>query len=171
MCDPVTITVLAGAALATSIGGTVMGINSAIQQGKFAKGMANYQASLARNRAARAIQAGEFQAADAMQRRKQLAAEGQVAFAGNGVLLDTSPTSAPNMWDQDQAAARAFEVANIRDSARAEAWGHSTQATMDVLQGSMARKGATMDAWGIGLKGAGDAIGKGLNTYEAYQKT
>jgi hypothetical protein len=166
MCDPVTVGVALAVSLNAAIAGAGISAYSAIQQGRFQKGMAKYQAKLSRNRAARAVQAGEFEAAANAQKRRQIAAAGQASFAQNGVLLDGAPTSAPNLWDQDQAAAAAFEAANIRDSARAVAWGHSTQATMDTLQGSMARKSATYSAWGSALSGVSSVAG----TASAFRK-
>lgn len=160
MCDPIT---LGSLAIVTTVAAGGISANAAIQQGKFQKGMANYQATLNRNRAERAIKAGEFSAADTLQRRQQLAATGQTAFAANGILLDASPTSAPNMWDQDQAAARAFEVANIRDSARAEAWGYETNAQMQILQGSMDRRAASSQAWGSMLSASASAFSQGAS--------
>jgi len=178
MCDPVTLTATTawvaansgaiwgtGLAITAAAAGTGMSMNASRQQAKFSSGMAKYQADLNRNRAERAIKQGEFQAADTIQRRQQLAATGQTAFAANGLLLDDSPTSAPNMWDQDQAAARAFEAASIRDAARAEAWGFESQAQMDVLQGSMARKAAKNEAWSTGLSGAGSIIKSASSLY------
>ena len=170
MCDPITLTATTawvaansgliwgtGLAITAAAAGTGMSMAASAQQSKFASGMAKYQAGLNRNRAERAVKQGEFAAADAIQRRQQLAASGQVAFAGNGLLLDASPTSAPNMWAQDQAAARAFEVASIRDSASAEAWGYESNAHADLLQGSMARNAAKNDALGSLLSFGGKA--------------
>jgi len=145
-----------GAAAAVTSAG--MSAYSAHQQGKFQSDMAKYQAKLATHRAAIATQEGAREAAEAAQRRRQAAASGLVQFAGNGLLIDQTPTSAPNLWEQDQMAELAREQFNIRRNAELAAWGYSTQGQMDSAQGQMASAAGRLGTASSLIGGVGSSI-------------
>jgi len=159
MCDPVSITL--GVAAAAMLAGTGMSIYAAQQQGKFQKDMANYQADLARQRAKLAGQNAEIQAARLAEQRRMATAAGMTEFAANGMLIDGDPNSAPNVWEQDMAAETAWQQEELRTQALYEAWGFNANASMLTAQGSMARRGATLDMWGTGLSGIGSSAAMG----------
>ena len=152
---PVTLAIIATAAAVTAAG---ISAYSAHQQGKFQSDMAKYQAKLATHRAAIATQEGAREAAEAAQRRRQDDASGLVQFAGNGLLIDQAPTSAPNLWEQDQMAELAREQFNIRRNAELAAWGYSTQGQMDSAQGQMAYAAGRLGAASALIGGVGSSI-------------
>ena len=163
---PVTMTVIAATAIAAGAG---MSAYASQQQGKFQKDMMNYQADLARQRARIAGQNAEIQAQRLAQQRRMETAAGMTEFAANGMLIDGDPNSAPNVWEQDMAAETAWQQEELRTQAMYEAWGFNANASMLTAQGSMARRGATMEMWGTGLSGLGRAAGYGAQGYGAYQ--
>jgi hypothetical protein len=162
MCDP------ASAAALLALGGasinvvqTGLGIQAARMQGKFQKDMANYQADLERQRAGIAKKNAEVQAHRLAVQRRMETASGLTDFAANGLLIDGDPNSAPNVWEQDMAAETAWQQEELRTQAMYEAWGFNANAGMLTAQGSMARRGATLERWGAGLSGAGSALATG----------
>lgn len=159
---PVTLAVIATAAAVTAAG---ISAYSAHQQGKFQSDMAKYQAKLATHRAAIATQEGAREAAEAAQRRRQADASGLVQFAGNGLLIDQTPTSAPNLWEQDQMAELAREQFNIRRNAELAAWGYSTQGQMDSARGQMAYAAGRLGAASALIGGVGSSIQAGAAGY------
>jgi len=153
------------------LAGAGLGIYSSMQAGKFNRDMGRYQAKLNEQRAARAEQSGQQEALQESLRRRQLIASGKTAFAANGVLLDSAPASAPNLWEQDQAAQLAYDRQVILDNAAAEAWGFSTQAKMDRASAKMAMTSAKYQAWAAaigGIGGAAGSVGSGLGNQASY---
>ena len=162
MCDPVSIAIaLSATAVAGTLAGTGVSVYASQQQGKFQKDMANYQADLARQRAKLAGQNAEIQAARLAEQRRMETAAGMTEFAANGMLIDGDPNSAPNVWEQDMAAETAWQQEELRTQAMYEAWGLNANAGMLTAQGSMARRGATLEMWSAGLSGAGSALATG----------
>lgn len=154
------VALMAGSAI-FQIAGTGVSIYAAQQQGKFQKDMANYQADLARQRAKLAGENAEIQAARLAEQRRMATAAGMTEFAANGMLIDGDPNSAPNVWEQDMAAETAWQQEELRTQAMYEAWGFNANAGMLTAQGSMARRGATLEMWSAGLSGAGSALATG----------
>ena len=170
MCDPVTVTiVLTATAVAATAAATGVSMHAAHQQGKFQKDMMKYQSDLERSRANMAEKNAEIQAARLRQQRRMETAAGMTEFAAHGMLLDGDEESAPNVWEQDMAAETAWRAEELRSQAMYAAWGFNTNASMLTAQGSMARRGATMEMWGTGLSGLGRAAGYGAQGYGAYQ--
>ena len=167
MCDPVSITL--GVAAVMMAAGTGVSVYASQQQGKFQKDMANYQADLAKQRAKLAGQNAEIQAARLAEQRRMATAAGMTEFAANGMLIDGDPNSAPNVWEQDMAAETAWQQEELRTQAMYAAWGFNTNASMLTAQGSMARRGATMEMWGTWLSGLGRAAGMAAMDYGACQ--
>ena len=159
---PVTLAVIAAAAAVTAAG---ISAYSAHQQGKFNRDMNRYQASLNKQRAKISTDSAEREAADAALRRRQLVAEGKTQFAANGLLLDAEPTSAPNIWEQDQAAELAIEQYDIRRNAQLAAWGYNTQAVIDRSSGDMAYSAGRLGASSALIGGVGSAIQAGAAGY------
>ena len=159
---PVTLAVIATTAAVTAAG---ISAYSAHQQGKFQSDMAKYQAKLATHRAAIATQEGAREAAEAAQRRRQDDASGLVQFAGNGLLIDQTPTSAPNLWEQDQMAELAREQYDIRRNAELAAWGYNTQAVIDRSSGDMAYSAGRLGASSALIGGVGSSIQAGAAGY------
>lgn len=155
-------------AITGALAGAGMGIYSSMQSGKFNRDMARYQSKLNTQRAARAEQAGQQEAQQESLRRRQLIASGKTSFAANGVLLDSAPASAPNLWEQDQAAQLAYDRQVILDNAAAEAWGFSTQSKMDKANAGMAMNSAKYQAWASGISGAASAAGSAAS-YTAHR--
>lgn len=154
MC-PITMAVIAAGAV---VAGTGISVYSQQQQGKFQKDMMNYQADQERARAEIAKKNAEIQAGRLDVQRRQATASGMAAFAANGMLLDTDPESAPNMWEQDMAAETAWQKEELRAQAMYEAWGHTSNASALVASGSAARRGAQLGMLGTVLSGVGSAI-------------
>ena len=152
---PVPLAITAAVANFTSAG---ISAYSAHQQGKFNRDMNRYQASLNEQRAKISTDSAEREAAEAAQRRRQAAASGLVQFAGNGLLIDQTPTSAPNLWEQDQMAELAREQYDIRRNAELAAWGYSTQGQMDSAQGQMAYAAGRLGAASALIGGVGSSI-------------
>ena len=168
MCDPVTATiVITSVAVAATLAGTGVSVYASQQQGKFQKDMARYQADLARQRANLAGQNAEIQAARLAEHRRMETAAGMTEFAANGMLIDGDPNSAPNVWEQDMAAETAWQQEELRTQAMYEAWGFNANASMLTAQGSMARRGATMEMWGTGLSGIGKAADYAADAFAA----
>lgn len=142
---------------AMQIAGTAMAIKGSMDAAKFNKDMAKYQSKMNLYRAGSAQRAGQEAATQEALRNRQKIASGQVAFASNGVLLDTAPTSAPNMWHQDQAAQDAYDTQVIMDNAQAQAWGFTKQSEVDKAQGLAAAHAGQMQAWSLGLGAVGMA--------------
>ena len=170
MCDTVTATiVITSVAVAATLAGTGVSVYASQQQGKFQKDMMKYQSDLERSRANMAEKNAEIQAARLRQQRRMETAAGMTEFAAHGMLLDGDEESAPNVWEQDMAAETAWRAEELRSQAMYAAWGFNTNASMLTAQGSMARRGATMEMWGTGLSGLGRAAGYGAQGYGAYQ--
>ena len=159
---PVTLTIMTAAAYAAGIG---VQAYSTYQQGKFNRDMNRYQASLNKQRAKISTDSAEREAADAALRRRQLVAEGKTQFAANGLLLDAEPTSAPNIWEQDQAAELAIEQYDIRRNAQLAAWGYNTQAVIDRSSGDMAYSAGRLGASSALIGGVGSSIQAGAAGY------
>lgn len=166
MCNPVALFAVAGG---LQLAGTGVSIHAAREQGKFQKDMMKYQSDLERQRAGLAQKNAEIQAGRLQQQRRLEVAAGMTEFAAHGMLLDGDPNSAPNVWEQDMAAETAWQQEELRTQAMYAAWGFNTNASMLTAQGSMARRGATMEMWGTGLSGLGRAAGYGAQGYGAYQ--
>lgn len=166
MCNPVALFAVAGG---LQLAGTGVSIHAAREQGKFQKDMMKYQSDLERQRAGLAQKNAEIQAGRLQQQRRLEVAAGMTEFAAHGMLLDGDPESAPNVWEQDMAAETAWQQEELRTQAMYAAWGFNTNASMLTAQGSMARRGATMEMWGTGLSGLGRAAGYGAQGYGAYQ--
>lgn len=158
MCDPVSLTVtavvLAGA-------GTGVSAYGQYKQGQYQKDMANYQASLQRQRGVLAQKMGEAEAAEAEKRHRQLIGSGLASFAGNGVLLESRAGSAAAMWEVDQNKELAYEKEKIRSNAELEAWGFKTNASALRSEGSNAAWAGNMGAAGTVLSGAGSMAAMG----------
>jgi len=159
---PVTLAIIAGAAGQAAFG---MQAYSSYQQGKFNRDMNRYQASLNKQRAKISTDSAEREAADAAIRRRQLVATGLTAFAANGILLDAAPTSAPNIWEQDQAAELAIEQYDIRRNAQLAAWGYNTQAVIDRSSGDMAYSAGRLGSASALIGGIGSSIQAGAAGY------
>ncbi|HRR33934.1 MAG TPA: hypothetical protein P5026_07550 [Kiritimatiellia bacterium] len=168
MCDVAI--ALAGVAAAGTLAGTGMSVYGAHQQGKFQKDMMNYQSALDRQRASLAEKNAEIQAGRLQQQRRLEVAAGMTEFAKNGMLIDGEANSAPNVWEQDMAAETAWRMEELRDQAMYEAWGHNVNASMLTAQGSMARRGATMEMWGAGLSGLGQVAGYAAKGYDSHKE-
>lgn len=132
------------------------------KQGQFEKDMANYQASLSRDRAGYAQKQGELEAAQAELRHKQIVGAGLTAFAGNGVLLESRPGSAASLWEVDQAKSAAYDKELIRTNAELAAWGFATNADMIEAQGRWDSWAGKMGAAGTIVGAAGGALKSGM---------
>lgn len=159
---PVPLAIIPGGAMAAAVG---MQAYSAYQTGKFNRDMNRYQASLNKQRAKISTDSAEREAADAALRRRQLVAEGKTQFAANGLLLDAEPASAPNIWEQDQAAELAIEQYDIRRNAQLAAWGFQSQAAMDEAAGDMAYASGRLGAASALVGGVGSSIQAGAAGY------
>lgn len=86
MCDPATLTIMATAA---SAAGTAVSTLGAIQQGKSAQNLANYNAQIAQNEAIAARQKAEFDARAQERQAKLFAGSQRASMASTGgELLD-----------------------------------------------------------------------------------
>ena len=151
-------TMLAIAGIGAGIAGTGVSMYAQHQQGTFEKGMMNYQAGLARERANLAQQNAAIQSMRLSAQRRQAAAAGTAGFAANGLLIDDGGNSAPKLWEQDMAAETAWQKEELKTKAMYEAWGYNANADALIAQGSMAKKAAALGMWGTGLSGAGSVL-------------
>jgi phosphoenolpyruvate-protein kinase (PTS system EI component) len=129
------------AAMAATAASTGVSMYSQYQQGKFESEMANYQASLARSKADLAKQNAAIQSLRLSEKRRQATASGMSAFAANGLLIDDSGNSAPNLWEQDMAAETAWQQEELKTQAMYEAWGYESQASALVAKGKPRKAG------------------------------
>jgi hypothetical protein len=144
------------AALATAAAGTVTSTVGAIQQGKSAQNLANYNAQIAQNDAIAARQKAEFDAR-AQERQARLFAGTQRASmaATGGELLD--------MQDVVDMSAEEAELENlaIRYGGDMGYRAGQQRATVARMEGAAARQKATGQAVGSLLTGASSAASMG----------
>lgn len=149
-------------AVVGSLAGAGISAYSAQQTGKFNSDMARYQAKLNDQRSSLAKEAGKRESEEAALRRRLLVGQGKTQFAANGLLLDGAPTSAPNVWEQDQMAELAYEQDAIRRNAELSAWGYTSQSAMDRSSASMASFSGRLGTASALIGGAGSAAGTAL---------
>lgn len=110
-------------------------------QANFARAMGGYQAALDTTRASQAQLQGEINQGEAAKQAQQVVGAGKTAFAANGILLEGRAGSAPAMWEQDEAAALAWEQSIIKTNADNEVFGYLANANMARAQGRMQAAG------------------------------
>ena len=149
MCDPATLTIMATAASAL---GTVTSVAGAVQQGKAAQNLANYNAEVAQNDAIAARQKADFDAT-AQERQARLFAGTQRASMAStgGELLD--------MQDVADMSAEEAELENLAIRYGGEMGYRAGQqrATVSGFEGSVAKQRATGQAASSLLTGASSA--------------
>ena len=153
MCDPTTLAMIA---IASSAAGTAASTVGAIQQGKAAQNLANYNAQIAQNDAIAARQKAEFDAR-AQERQARLFAGTQRASmaATGGELLD--------MGDVRDMSAEEAELENLAIRYGGEMGYRAGQqkATLARFEGAAAKQKATGQAIGSLLTGVSSAAGMG----------
>jgi hypothetical protein len=146
MCDPATLTIMATAA---SAAGTVVSTVGAVQQGKSAQNLANYNAQIAQNDAIAARQKAEFDATAQERQAKLFAGTQRASMAGTGgELLD--------MGDVIDMSAEEAELENLAIRYGGEMGYRAGQqkATLARFEGSVAKQKATGQAASSLLTGA-----------------
>ncbi len=106
------------------------------------------------HKASQAEKEGEQRSAKAAERRRLFIGQGKAKFAANGVLIDSRPQSAVNMWEQDEIADLAFELHGIKEEVENEVWGH-------IWNGYHARMQGLFDAQALELQAEGARIEAG----------
>ena len=146
MCDPATLTIMATAASAL---GTVTSVAGAVQQGKAAQNLANYNAEVAQNDAIAARQKADFDAT-AQERQARLFAGTQRASMAStgGELLD--------MQDVADMSAEEAELENlaIRYGGQMGYRAGRQKTTVSKFEGAVAKQKATGQAARSLLTGA-----------------
>ena len=143
-------------AMAASAAGTVASTVGAIQQGKSAQNLANYNAQVAQNDAIAARQKAKFDAAAQDRQAKLFAGTQRASMAGTGgELLD--------MQDVIDMSAEEAELENLAIRYGGEMGYRAGQqkATLARFEGSVAKKRATGQAASSLLTGASSAAGIG----------
>jgi hypothetical protein len=118
MCEPVTIAVIAGAAVAASS-------YAQYQKGEAEAKAAQMQANSERAASADSLQRGAAAAGRARTEGSQLVGENKVALAAAGVDVQEGSAAAGLADTRSQSE---LDVGTIRTNAAREAWGHDVQA-------------------------------------------
>lgn len=162
MCEP---------GLIISAVGTAISAYGQMQQGKAARGQAEYQAGVARNnkimadRAAEdAIERGKVSERNQRYKTQQLIGEQRAVLAANGVVVDQG--SALDITT-DTAGIGELDALTIRSNATREALGfrqraynYGAEADLAVARGSAAQREGTAAAFGTLLSGTGKVASK-----------
>ena len=153
MCDPATLTMMA---MASAAAGTAVSTVGAVQQGKSAQNLANYNAQVAQNDAIAARQKADFDAA--AQDRKARLFEGtqRASMAGTGgELLDMQ-----DVVDMSKEEAELENLA-IRYGGEMGYWAGQQGADLARFQGKVAKQTAQGKAASSLLTGASSVAGMG----------
>lgn len=120
--------------------GTWASVKQSKQNMRWNNAILKNQANMERSRAAVTEQNAAIQRQRLAQQRKQETATGMVDFAANGMLIDDSTTSAPNVWEQDMAAETAWQQEEIRSNAMYEIWGYNENSKALMAQRGINKK-------------------------------
>ena len=140
-----------------AIAGSATSAYSSYRSGQAQKDAADYQAQLNKLRAATAEQQGQIAQQQSDKDYAQAFGHGLTAEA-DSVLLEGRQGSSAQTWAIGAAREHATEKAMIAQQAEMQAWGFSTQATLDRMQGNSAARAGTMNATGTLLEGAGKGL-------------
>lgn len=153
MCDPLS------AMLGFTALGSLSSANQANQAGKAAQASAQYNAQVSEAQAQDALRRGELEAGQVRNRTQQQLGRQATAVAGAGV--DVSTGSALDLF-ADTAAFGSMDEQTVRSNAMREAYGYSTQATSQRMQGQNARQAGRNQATSSILGGAA----RGFNLWD-----
>lgn len=154
----------AGIMAASSLIGGVQSAAAAREQGKFEEMQAETNARIAELQAEDAIRRGDRASAEHEKKTKALIGKQRASLAAQGIALDDG--SALDI-QADTAAIGAQDALTIKNNAWREAFGYRQQAQQDRFQGQIARSTAEFQANQTLLTGGLDALGHGLQGYNA----
>ena len=153
MCDPMTIMA------ATAVVSSAFTANQQIQQGKYQKGVAEYNAAVAENEA-QEVQNKSVEEENMQRRRTAELLSKQRAQLG-AANVDLSSGSALQLQEDTQALGEA-DALRIRSNYDTQVEALKTQADLTRNQGEFAEQSGKTSAFGTLLKGAGSALGTGV---------
>lgn len=159
MCDPVTLTVL-------TVGTTLLGAYSQVQQGKQDQAWSNYQAAQTDADARTERSAAQVEAERIRKLGKRQAAEAEATFAGSGVDINSGSALDINR-DITAGAEEDASLAILGGNDRAARL--NQQATADRLGGASARRAGNINATTTLLQGAA-SVSKGWKPSKSVTK-
>ena len=151
MCEPATLAMISTAA---SIGGTAIGVVSAINQGNATNKIAQNNAIMAGYAAADAQRKGEEDVQAVQRKAAALKGSQRVSLASKG--LDLGYGTAGDLQDQTDFFAES-DAATVRTNAKQDAWRFRSQAQDYRSQGAAAKSNGMLSAAGSLLTG-GSAV-------------
>lgn len=131
---------------------------SVYAQGEAAEDTAEYNAEVARIKAADALQIGADEAADKRLKTRRLISSQIEGGAMSGVSTDYGT---PLGLLTETAGIGEVEALTIVNNAQRQAWGHEAQSELDVLAGQNAKRKSRLDTLGTTLSGASSVYSTG----------
>ena len=162
MCEPITLSIATGLAVA----GTLAQTASAFKQAQFQQSMARRQADMSSMAAGDALLRGQNAGTRLAMRGSSIVGAQKAAAAASGVDV-ASGSSAQGIGATE--AGVALDVSTAQNNAAREAWGYETEATNQNLRASEYGSAATGALVGGGLSAAGSALGGAAKVYEKGQ--
>lgn len=162
MCEPFTLAVATGFAVA----GSVVGGAAAYRQARFQQSAAQRHADVMGMAAGDARLRGDAEAQRVAARGSQVIGAQKAAAGASGVdIASGSPAQLINA----SSGKVELDVKTAQNNAAREAWGYETEQTNAQLQASQAGSAADYALVGGALGAAGSALGGGARTYKAYR--
>ncbi len=144
--------------LAASAGSAVMGAKAAYDQSKFSKGMAKYNAGVADNQAADALNRGEKESQRARAQARQLVSAQRSGYSARGI--DIGEGTAADVIDQTNFFGE-VDAGTARTNSRREAAGYQARSTGYSLQA---------DAENPGMAAAGSLLSSASSVADKWYR-
>lgn len=154
MCDVITPTVLAYAALAASAVGAGVSAYSAHEQGQSAKKTGEYNKEMQRRKELDALERGADQAAQVRTRARRVAAAQVEGSAISGVDVNSGT---PLALLTETAGLGELDALRAMNNAQREAWGYKAQSELDSFSGRAAGRAGNLNAGGSLLTSAANS--------------
>lgn len=163
MCEPVTLGIATGLAVAGALASTYANY----RQVRFQQAMAERQSTMAGQAAGDAQLRGDIAAQQAVRQGSTVIGSQKAAAGASGVDITSG---SPAQMIGDTAGKSALDVATVKSNAAREAWGYEVEQGNYQLQAQQASSAGGWALLGGGLSAAGSALGGGARTYKSLKE-